>query len=402
MKITFKLIAALLFTFAFIHTQAQKRNLDDTWFSLKNNEIEKAKESIDKAFEHESTRNSNKMFYYRTKVYLQIAHMIYLDSTKAYLDPNPEWKAAESLIGFFNSDGAPKRSDKDEILDNVSVTGSFLLNRAAKFIEAKDYKTALTYYDLLLSLFPYDSKETFKEQNLTPNKILMNMYLIANEVNRVDKAREYLNRMIANNYNDPSLYIFLARTYYAEKDSIRGIKVLEEGRKAFPDDKYILIEEINYYLQRGETDVLLVKFNEAVEAEPDNSQYLNYRGVLYHQKKLYDLAEKDYKRSLELNEVNYSSMYNLGILYVDMAAPIIDKMNANATNFSLYDKLESERNEMYQRALPYLEKAYESGFITDDKEEMQVVEMLRDIYRTKRNKQKLDYYQELLMKLKSK
>ena len=397
------ILSVLLLANLFLVTdslQAQKRNLDDTWFALKNNEIERAKQSIDEAAEHETTRGTSKMHYYRAKVYLQISFLAYSDSTKRSIDPLCELKAAESFLAFLNATDKRSKGDVEELLSNIAVMGSLLINRAQYFFDKEDYLTMLTYYDQVLALIKLDKKELFLKEGTTANKLLLNMYTIANVAGDLKSARKYLNNLIDNNYKEPELYIYLARTYFDEGDSATAIKTLEDGRQIYPDDRNILIEEINYYIAKDQTDKLLEKFNEAIQNEPTNERYYFFRGTLFHQKRLYDFAEPDYLKSIELNPNAMDAKFNLGAMYVEKAAPIIDKMNVNAANLSLYDKLESEKNELYFKALPYLEDAYNSGDIVEQSEKIKLIEILRDTYKLKRDRDKIRFYQDELDKAK--
>lgn len=391
------LIALSLFVF---QAYAQKRNIDDTWFAIKNNEISRAKQSIDEAYTHESTRGTARMFLFRGKVYLIIADRARNDSAYLDMDPNPELVAAESFISFFESPEKKKKVDLHEAHEYVPAAASLALNKAASFQENGHLKGSIEMLEKVITLMKYDKEEELLKQGISENKILLNLYATASEAGELELSRNYLNRLIDNGYDNPDIFIYLARTYFESGDSATALTTLEEGRKVYPDDRNILIEEINYYLLKDETNTLLDKFNEAIEADPENERFYFFRGTLFHQKKLYDFAEKDYLKCLEMNPYAMDVKFNIGAMYVEMTAPIIDEMNANLANLNKYDQLEKERNDLYFKALPYLEEAYESGDIEDGPEKIKLLEILRDTYKIKRDREKIRYFQTEIERIK--
>jgi tetratricopeptide (TPR) repeat protein len=383
---------------------AQKHKLTDAWFALKNNDLNRAKNSIDEAYEHETTKGTSPMWYYRGTVYLTLAaNNAENANNKEYkiLDSEASYKSAESYFYYLSSSDKKKSSELAEVYESILYASSYASNDAANFYTNENYTEALRYFEIVYKLTLHDKNQKLKQNGITTNKMLLNMYYCANEMKDKNMSRKYLNMLIENKYEDPKLYIFLANSYFDENNPEKGLETIQKGREMYPTDKGLLTEEINFYLDKGETDILMSRFSEAIEAEPDNDNYYYFRGTLYHQRKSYEAAEKDYLKSIALNPSNIDAKYNLGAMYVEMAVPIINRMNDNIANFNLYEQLEVEKFKLYNKALPYLEESYESGQIEVKKDKENLLTILRDTYKFQKNRERMEYFQRELEAVRS-
>lgn len=134
------------------------------------------------------------------------------------------------------------------------------------------------------------------------------------------------------------------------------------------DPQYIRIL-INDYLSRedysGANDLL----EEAMEANPDDDELLNLKGlVVENYQDIYE-AFPYYQRCIELNDSNASGLFNVGRFFYNKAME-------TRQNSRLYGKkLADLVNPIYREALPFFEKSYA---INPNNQEL--VNALRDIY----------------------
>jgi len=395
------LTVVALFLVNILQVKAQERNLTDAWFALKNNELLNAKKSIDEAYVHESTKNSAKMFLYRGDVYIRLRGMADADSTFKEAANKSSIIAAESYFNYLSSTEKKKKSDLEGVYQQMTYAASYCLFDGGRLFENEQYAEAMKYFEAAYNLTKYDVNENLKENGMTSNSILLNLYSTAESMGDRAASRKYLNALIDNKYADANLYIYLARSYYAEGDTTTGFKKLLEGREKYPENRFLLMEEMQYYMDKGEIDILLKKFNEVIESEPESDLNYFYRGSLYHQKRNYESAEKDYLKSIELNPNNFDAKFNLGALYIDMTAPIEVNMRKNAGNINFYMELEDQKYALYDKARPHIEEVYLSGKITDQKEKIQLLEILRDTYKFKKDREKVNFFQGELDKARS-
>jgi tetratricopeptide (TPR) repeat protein len=313
-----------------------------------------AKKSIDLAAESESTSNDPKMWYYRGKVY----YMITGDSAaKANnLDPQASEKAVASFVNCIKTD--TKKNHYDDTKNLVWQSAIGLFNKAVNAYANNDPQGALRMYDILFGVFPLDPDNNLKRNNITPDILYKNMYFAANKAGDKGKAKEYVQKLMDNRFNDPKIYLWMSRLNLEQSDTAQAIASIEKGRAIFDDNSSLMNEEIRLYLLTGKTEVLIEKLATSIESTPDNENLYLTRASLYEGKKDYDKAAADYKKTLELNPDQLYANYNLGIMYFNQGADMANKANA-ITDMAKFDKAKGEFEAKFKSAQPYLEKAKE-------------------------------------------
>lgn len=94
--------------------------------------------------------------------------------------------------------------------------------------------------------------------------------------------------------------------------------------------------------------------DEAIAATPDNSVLYDMKGFVVEQDKGTDAALPYYQKAVELDPNNADANFNLGRMYYNQAAVIIQE-NPDATTSQMIPKLQP----IYEEALPYLKKSAE-------------------------------------------
>jgi tetratricopeptide (TPR) repeat protein len=154
----------------------------------------------------------------------------------------------------------------------------------------------------------------------------------------------------------------------------------------------LLTQETNIYLKAGKKEEALKNLNEAIEADPNNATFYFARGAIYNELGELDKAIEDYKKAIELDEKYFDAYYNLGALYFNQAAEYFNKIQTITDN-TKYQEEKKKADEMFQKALPYLEKAHELN--PTDKPTMQ---SLKQLYVRTGN---MDKYNEIKEKLQN-
>ena len=134
------------------------------------------------------------------------------------------------------------------------------------------------------------------------------------------------------------------------------------------DPQYIRIL-INDFINREDFSGANDLIDEAIEANPNDDELLNLKGlVVENQRDIYE-AFPYYQRCIELNDSNANGLFNVGRYFYNKAME-------TRLNSRLYGKkLANLVNPIYREALPYLEKSYAINPHNRD-----VVNALRDIY----------------------
>lgn len=313
----------------------------------------KAKESIDAAALSESTSNDPKMWYYRGKVYVVVANDKEAQANK--LDPQAYEKAVVSFVNCLKTD--TKKNYFDETKNQVWQSSIGLFNQATQEYAYGNPNLAIPMYEIIFDVFPYDTDNNLKRNNITKEILYKNIYLAAKKAGNIPVAKENLQKLIDAKFNDPRIYIWMCDMNLEARDTAAAIASIELGLESFEDDGRLINKQIGLYLMTGKTDVLIGKLAEAIEAAPDNELLYLIRGELYEAKGEIAKASADYKKVLELNPDHFIANYDLGTLFFNQAAEKVKK----AAQASLADseKLEKEYKLDFQNAQGYLEKARE-------------------------------------------
>ena len=134
------------------------------------------------------------------------------------------------------------------------------------------------------------------------------------------------------------------------------------------DPQYIRIL-INDFINREDYSGANDLIDDALEANPDDDELLNLKGLVVESKEDIYEAFPYYQRCIELNDSNASGLFNVGRFFYNKA------METRQNSHLYGKKLADLVNPIYREALPYLEKSYA---INPRNEE--VKNALRDIY----------------------
>lgn len=248
---------------------------------------------------------------------------------------------------------------------------------------ARDYDKAIKVFDLLVTL---PKNEFMKgKHTVLPDSIL-------------GELRFYQGyAMWQNEQPKESLKIFQeARDMgYKKKDAfdvpfyvasqlqdIEALKVI--AKEAIPlygneDSQYIRIL-INIYLNDKNYDEANALLDEAINNDPQNAEFMNLKGSLVEHQSSIEEALQYFEKAVELDPTFAKAYFDLGRYYFNKAVETRDA-NADLTG----EELDAKVNPLYEKALPYLEKAYELDNTNQD-----VKNALRNIYYMLGNEDKLN------------
>lgn len=337
--------------------------------ALRNKEYEKAKTAIDAAVLHESTKGAPKTWMYRGKVY----QAIYSDTSAKIrsIDTESEEKALESNITCL-------KLDKDVIYkDEVKgplVQSAGATNNKANFYKAnKEYDKAIKCYDLLEQALPFDFDQGLKRNNITKEKLMFNRFETYKYAANKEKTMEYADKLISINYKDPKIYSDMVKLSLIDKDTTKALSYIDKGKVMFEDNMELITYELDIYLARKKTDVLIDKLTKAIEVSPDNELLHFILAISYEKTKKMELAEKEYLKTLELKSDYEPANYNIGVLYYSAGKEWNDKLNNLPPKDPKTKEYETKSNDYFKKAVTYFEASYEA---TKDKRTKQILRQL--------------------------
>lgn len=250
---------SLLFVFVLFAGMVigQKNNRTTAFNYLRNGKLDKAQEFIDKTIEHPTTKEDAKSWFYRGNIYLSI-----------YMSENPEYKAldAKALDVALESYTKAQQFDKSkefytDILTNLFVISEQYYNEGVIAYNTEAFKDAMTAFQQSMIVSEMmGSRDTMA---------IYNVALTAEMAKENAVAEKYFSELINMGFRNAEVYNSMGRIFMAKGDTTEALNYIKKGRKAFPEDFNLLINEINIYLLTGNVEKALE--NLEVAAQKDNT-----------------------------------------------------------------------------------------------------------------------------------
>jgi len=356
-----KLFTPLLLCFAFSFASAQKGLIQKAYNYYKEpyQQYDEAKKAIDEAMQNDENKANEKAWYYRGLIY----HALYNNPNYGQLCDNCLVTAYESFVKANEIN--PKNEWADIIKNlNMNVLARDFFNKGVEDFNHAKYGDALTSFEYVQKITPSDTSA------------VLNAAFAADKASNNEKAKIYYNRLINMNYRDDKVYMSLANIYKQDKDSVRALLTIQDGRKIFPDSLTLMLTEINLLLSAGRSREAAEVMETAVVKDPKNQSLYLALGSTYDQlanprdaqgkdlarpvnySELMNKSEQSYLRGLAVNANNFELNYNLGAIYFNQGAEMANAANNTKDNGS-FEAAKQKANEKFRQSEPYLEKAFE-------------------------------------------
>ncbi len=241
-----------------------------------------------------------------------------------------------------------------------------------------DIKSVLINGDYELGL---NKCKSLIESNLCDSTQLAVLYGYAGLSSEVLKLKteaiNYYKKAVELQMPQLDVYDKLINLSKKEKnDSVYEYALLEKS-KAFPEYNKEITQSLAYhYINTQQYEKLLNSANDLVGWFPSNADFLYFKGVALQNLGQIEEAEKCYKEVIKLNPNHPDANLSLGMILYNNGSEIFalrkKKYEAIAkpdrVDYLNYNKGIEEGKKIYNQALPYLLKAYESGSYPDLKQ----------------------------------
>lgn len=310
--------------------------------------LDLAKEAIDKAAQNEKTIGDAKTWFYRGNIYYDIA--VSNEPKFQALDPDPFAVAYESYMTAQKLD--EKGEFKLEIFKYTNAIGEGYYNKGVVYYNESKFKDAALNFEKAFNIS--------EAVGSVDTSALVNAAVSAAQGNEMGMAKDYYLRLIQMNVQKPDVYASLSEVYKVEGDTAMALETVTKGRNLFPDDFNLLIAETNIFLGTNQKEKAMADLEKALQIDNTNPSIFFAVGTIYDQLGDFEKAEKAYKDAIQLKPDYFEPNYNLGALYVNKAADILDKANDLPLDaVAQYDQEKAKANDMLSKSLPYLERALE-------------------------------------------
>jgi tetratricopeptide (TPR) repeat protein len=238
-------------------------------------------------------------------------------------------------------------------------------------VNAQDFDRALALYDELKKQnysgegTSYYAKNVLNEQE---------DFFGSNAAAKTDRDTKVRLKLYTNPRDEkvPSkrgeIYKNIALILVQQGKTEEAKKALADAREANPDDTSITLTEANVYLELNDFVTYKKLITDVLAKNPNDADLVYNLGVIAAKTDPIE-AEKYYKKAIEIKPDYTNAYLNLAILKLDADKKIIEEMNKLGTSEKdnkRYEVLKKQRTDMFNSALPYLEKAYELDAKNED------------------------------------
>jgi Flp pilus assembly protein TadD len=359
---------------------AQNANVNRADKAFKDGNLVEAKNLIDEAASNDKTRDDARMKYTRALIYQSIS----VDNSGEFNPAEQESARVLAVKLFEDLIASEKENSTYHILATQGKENFYGLyfNQAVEFFNEDEFEDAMTYFQLASEILPGDT-----------TALLYGGYAAQN-ADRWDVAQNLYEQLVAAGSQDITVFktmVYIHRAIDVNAD--KALSYIQKARAIDPSDQDLTREMVNILIEQEKMDQALTEMEKAVAAEPNNEMYHLNIGIIYDNKGDLENAMKSYNRVLELDPNNFEVNFNVGAIYYNRGAELVQEAN----NMDLDDyqtkgkELEKQAKEQFEKALPYLEKAFSSK-----QDDVQTVQTLVTVYSQLGNTAKVQSLTNLL------
>ena len=321
--------------------------------------IQKAKDAIDAASQHESTMNQAKTWHYYAVIYYKIgAYPEFID-----IDHDAFVKSLEAFDKIRTLDPEYYQRNIREFQQYAGNIGARYYDLGANSYNEGNFEDAYINFKKA-----YDAAAVAGGKD---NSALLNAAISAMKVEKYEESVAMFETLLANGMDEPTVYQEMAVAYRGMGNNDKMIETINIAREKFPEDENIINEMINSYLTVHREGEIINQIKEMAAKNTKQPIYYFILGTIYGnpESELYNIddALENYENAIKVNDKYADAYYNAGALLIDKASQIYEEANkkdpSEYSNFNAYlkatDEMIAEAKSYDERAMPYVEKTYE-------------------------------------------
>lgn len=351
-----KLVLILAMATLGVATVAQTLEVESAVQDMRKKYLNKAKASIDKACNHDQTKEDAKTWYYKGLIYCQIGNETGNPKSK-YKDLAPDWcdQAYDAALKCRELD---KNNEWAESNNTVfGYVGGEYSNLALAAYNAHDFQKSLDYCEKSITAFGYmgDKKQSDNAYYIAG--------LCAEQLHDKDLVKKYFSTLMRRKTDKKSVYEKLYSMYLADSNKAEATKVANNYYKFHHEDYNSALMMSRAYRMNGNIEKSNEMVNAALDQTKDNPQV--YSALLCAAAEMlvegndFEAAEAKYNESLQLVNNQFQANFGMGSMYFNRA---VDKINAaNDVPFDdetgLAEKLTEESKVFFGKAESYMKAA---------------------------------------------
>jgi len=362
------MILSLIVTVSVSTVGAQSVKVQTAYRFMQDLDFESAVAPINEAILDPKTGVQAKTWYYRGGIYQQL----YIDTNLRKKHPEAVKESVRSFKKAMIID--PKNQWKDEIKRTLMEYAYLYYNEGVAPFNNKEYQAAYDNFKATADLYAF-MNDSLGEKVVDT---LATLYAgnSALKLKHYDDAEKQYESLLQRGISLPEIYSSLGDVYVVKGDTAKAVDIVDKGRKLYPDDKTLMISELNFVLAKKDDSKSIEKLNDAIKMEPDNILLYILLGDRYDKMKDTANAHAAYRKAIEKEPNNSIGYYQLGVSYYDIAYNINKEMNKLPdSQQKQIDAMKVQRNAMFTKSLAYLERAHQI-----DPKDKETLEALKQIY----------------------
>lgn len=340
-----KRILFFLFLFATTGLMAQNSKVVSAYNSLKSGDYDKAIEYIEPATEHAKSMSDPKTWLYRGQIYQSIV------TSEDDFKVDKKTALQESIKSYEKAKELDTRNRwEDQIFFGMAQVKELALNSGIVAYNEQKFDDSRDFFLMRVDISAAEGE--------VDTLAIYNAGLAAEQAEDYEVAISQYRTAAETGYLGPNLYLYMANLYQKLELPEEYLKVVKEGRAAYPDDADLIVYELNYYLQKGEYEEAENNLKLAISKEPDNKQLHFSLGVVYDNLDRRDDAKKAYEDAIALDPDYFDATFNLGAMYFNQGVEMNNAANDIQDN-KKYAAARAEARKVFEKAQPFLEKAHQ-------------------------------------------
>lgn len=313
--------------------------------------LDKAKDALDQAVKDDKTATWPNTYFAIGKLCQATFKSDNPKFKELYKDPlDDSYNAYEKALELDPKGGIKKKIITGMVYSELAMD---FFNQGSSQFEAKDYKGALKSFETQIKI-----AESDKYIGAVDTGMYYNAGLAAVNSGEYNEAIKMFEKCAEMKYLGITPYYQIYESYLGLGDTVKAESVLTGLNDKFPGDKTITLQLIDLYIKSNKHDEAQKYIKIAKEADPTNATLYFAAGIMYLNESKYDPAIEELTKSIELNPNVYDAQYGLGAAYINKASDMFVKANEIMDVKKYSDAIDSA-NQVYAKALPYMEKAYE-------------------------------------------
>lgn len=308
--------------------------------ALSLNDLTTAQNAIDKAIEHDKTKDVAETWVYYALIYTDLA---LVDSTETAED---SYKLA--LEGREKASSLDTENEHEENLNILSaMLAQYELNKGAQAWEKEDFTGAYNAFEKGLTYLPGDTT------------LLYYAGIAAINNQQYDKAVEkYVELVPIEEYsNSRQIVLDASRLYLQLGDTTSALKYSQIATDKFPEDAEIATHNIELNLMAGNEEGILNTLKGEAERSPNDKTLQYYLGIAQAALNLEEDAIASYQKALAIDPDYLEANINMGAAILTSGITHYNETNNKNLPRAEYDAEMKKAYEIFDSALPYLEKA---------------------------------------------